>query len=98
MSGEEPFRFARNPSVLWDEVDGVMTLCHTETVEYYRLDEVGSLIWKIVDERATVDGIAKHLAEIYPDEAIEFLAKEVECFISSLEEAGLVGKQGPNEG
>ena len=87
---EDRRRFARDPEVIWDEVDGVMTLCHLEMNEHFQCNEVGALIWKAFDNRATVEELVEHLAEIYPEEERGFLAEEVASFMASLEQARLV--------
>jgi hypothetical protein len=87
---EEPRRFTRDPEVIWDEVDGVMTLCHLETNEHFQCNEVGALIWRAFDNRTTVDDLVDHLAEVYPEEEREFLAEEVASFMASLQQARLV--------
>jgi hypothetical protein len=87
---DAPRRFVRDPGVIWDEVDGVMTLCHLDTNEHFECNEVGALIWKAFDDRATVDEFVDHLAEIYPEEERAFLAEEVASFMTSLEQARLV--------
>jgi len=79
--------------VIWDEVNGVMTLCHTGTVEFFHLDEVGSLIWRACGVKSTIADILKPLAEVYPEEEGNRLMQEINCFVSSLEEARLLERQ-----
>jgi hypothetical protein len=67
-----------------------MVLCDTERVEFFQLDDVGRIIWRECQEQATVDGLARRLAESYPDETLDRLRKEVRRFLSSLKRAGLV--------
>jgi hypothetical protein len=86
----EERRFIRDPEVIWDEVDGVLTLCHLETKELFHCNEVGALLWKAFDTRSTIDALVDHLAGIYPEEERDFLAGEVATFLASLEQASLV--------
>ena len=76
--------------VISDVVDGVMTLCHTGSVEYFRLNETGALIWSACLERASTDVIVERLAAEYPDTSVDTLRGEVSEFLSSLVEAGLI--------
>lgn len=75
-----------------DEVEGTMMVCHTVAVEFFRLNVTGAQIWEICDE-STIDDIVKRLIEDYPGEDYDRLTEEVQRFISSLEEAGLVEVQ-----
>lgn len=79
-----------NPEVIWDEVDGVLRLCHTGRVEYFDLDETGAAIWKECAEQTSVDNIVLELKKNYPDEDTAELSSEVELFVQSLEDANLL--------
>jgi len=79
----------KNAQVLTDEVEGTKMLCHTASVEFFRLNRTGSQIWDVCDG-ATVDAIVKHLGGVYPDEDDSRLTEAVQRFVFSLQEAGLV--------
>ena len=59
-----------NPDVIWDEVDGVLTLCETISGEFFSLNETGALIWKACAANASFAQIVEQLAMAYPDESI----------------------------
>ena len=82
--------FVRHPLVIWDEVDGVLTLCHTESTELFRLNEVGAVIWQACDGLASVGEWVEQLGKLYPEEGAELLAREVDTFCASLHAAGLI--------
>ncbi|MEM9467878.1 MAG: PqqD family protein [Actinomycetota bacterium] len=54
------------------------------------LNEVGTLIWNELADRAEVPGIVEQLAQRYPDVAESELTADVEAFIASLAAADLV--------
>ena len=82
----------RNPHVIWDQLDGVPSFCHTETVKFFRMNAVGNFIWEICDG-ITIDEIVKRLSAIYPDENPEGLKHKISRFILQLEEFGLIESQ-----
>ena len=82
-------RIQRKANVIADEVDGSTMLCDTASVEFFRLNSTGALVWEICEAR-TVGDIAKHLTNVYPASDPDMLWTEVERFVKSLTEAGLV--------
>ena len=61
-------RIIRNPRVIWDVVDGVMTLCHLGSTEIYSLNETGAAVWEACDD--TPEAILSRVREQYPDRGI----------------------------
>jgi len=55
----------------------------------YTLNDVGSLIWSMIDGRTTVDQIADALCRSY-EVTLEEAAKDLGAFLGDLEAAGLV--------
>jgi len=78
-----------NPLVIWDVVDGEMTLCHTDSGEIFELTETGALIWRACD-RSSLETIVESLRKTYCDEDPEKLSKDACGFIRVLEQAGLL--------
>ncbi|HEY0379562.1 MAG TPA: PqqD family protein [Pyrinomonadaceae bacterium] len=79
-----------NPEVIWDEVDGVMTLCHTGRVEYFHLNDTGGVIWQTCTSADSVEGVAAEVSKIYPEEDPTELRREVDQFLRALEDASLL--------
>jgi hypothetical protein len=77
-----------NPEVIWDRVDGEMTLCDTRSGEFYRLNPTGAFIWEACD--ASQEEIVKRLSAAYPDQSRGVLERDVSAMIRSLEAEGLV--------
>lgn len=84
----------RRSDVIWDRVDGVMTLCHLGTGEFSRLNETGAMLWEACDA-STIEELVAFLMVRYPDERKERLAEAVAVFVASLEETELIELRGP---
>ena len=78
--------------VIWDEVDGVVTLCNTETVDFFKLNEVAGFIWKSCCAESSQSDIVTGLGALYPGERLEKLVEETNTFLRVLAEAGLLVK------
>ena len=55
----------RNSSVLWRELDGEAILLNPKEGCSYNLNNVGTLIWKMLDGEHSIDDIAKAICEYY---------------------------------
>jgi hypothetical protein len=82
-------KFARNPRVLWDSVDGTLVLCHTDTVQFYELNRVGAFLWRAC-EGADLDTVIGLLAETYPQIDPARLADDARSYFSALVNANLL--------
>jgi hypothetical protein len=78
--------------VIWDEIDGVVTLCNTETIDFFKLNEVAGFIWKACCSKCSRSDIIMGLGALYPGERLEKLVEETNTFLSALAEAGLLVK------
>jgi hypothetical protein len=82
--------FLQNPEVIFDDVDGVLTLCDTGTSEFFKLNHVGSMIWRVCDKEKNLEEIVEWIHGAYPEESPELLLREVDEFVVELAEAGLL--------
>ena len=82
--------FGHSESAIWDDVDGVLTLCNTQTVEFFRLNEAGAMIWKACGETSSLYRIVETLAAVYSDEPAEKLEQEATVFLLALMDEGLL--------
>ena len=64
-------------------------LLHLESGEYHGINEVGCLIWELVDGERTVDGLVVALGEDIEDPPLD-LADQVIAFLDSLRGRDLV--------
>jgi hypothetical protein len=87
-----------NPDVIWDEVDGVLTLCETSSGEFFSLNDTGALIWKACAAKASFRQIVEQMADAYSDESTERLQMELCEFILVLRESCLLSGVGSGEG
>jgi hypothetical protein len=69
----------RRDAVLSNSAGDTVILLHSETGEYYSLDEVGGRIWELADGTRTVAEIASALVEEFdaPLETIETDARRI---------------------
>ena len=76
-------------TVFAQEVDGEMVLLDMQSENYFRLDEVGTVIWQAMQENANLSDVLAFLQDQY-DINEEILKKDLLMFISSLDKSGLV--------
>jgi hypothetical protein len=76
-------------TVLSTELQKEGVLLNLETGEYFGLDEVGMDMWKILGSSDSVDAARAVLLEQY-EVAAEVLAHDLDQFIATLAERGLV--------
>jgi hypothetical protein len=84
-------RVLRNPQVIWDAVDGVTTLCHLDSAEFYYLNDTGAAVWAACDD--TREEIARRLRERYPDQPADAIDANVRVFLDALAAASLISLQ-----
>lgn len=56
---------------------------------YYHTDSVGSIIWQLLENGASLDSIVEHLSEIFTGDSNE-ISKEISTFITKLEQESLI--------
>ena len=80
-----------NPEIVYrEDFDDWAVLFDPDTAETYGLEDVGKFVWKQIDGKKTVEDIVKLLPEEF-DGITEEAAEDVEKFLNSMEEKGLVG-------
>ena len=85
--GERTLR--HHDAVISDRVDGIPMLCHTETAEFFQLNDTGGLIWDLSDGR-TVPEIVEALCARYPGADGTRIAGLVQDYVLVLENQGLL--------
>ena len=87
-----PQRVAVDGGVVWQMVDGQVVLLTLARGRYFRLDEVGSRMWELLDECHEVGVALQRLqAEFEVDAAT--LRDDLAAFIRTLVDAGLLSVQ-----
>ena len=78
-----------HPDVIWDAIDGAVTVCHTGTGAFYRLNDSAAVIWEALGE-GTADAAVRALQNTYPELDLATAQRVVADFISSMQAAGLI--------
>lgn len=86
-----------HPDVIWDVIDGAVTVCHTGTGAFYRFNESAAVIWQALGE-GNADAAVRALENKYPELDLATAQRVVEDFISSMQTAGLIDVAGASMG
>lgn len=84
----------RNDAVVWDVVNGMTTLCHTGTAEFFTLNQTGALIWELCEGR-TVDELIAEIGSRYPAADGKSIGAPIRDYLVQLEKEGLVDGPAP---
>jgi hypothetical protein len=87
-------RFARDPEVVGKVIDGEAIIINLATGMYYSADEVGGLIWTLLETGHSIGEVATHVTARYHVEADRAHA-DVERIALQLIEEGLVAQANP---
>jgi hypothetical protein len=80
----------------WDTSDERAVILDAQGSTLITLNPVGTLLWLELDTPCDADGLTSVLRERFPDVAAQQLRDDVESFIDSLSEEGLlVADTGP---
>lgn len=79
-----------SPRVLFQDLEGLITLLDTQEDRYFRLDHGGSRLWRllVVEQLAPAAAIARLRAEFAVEESA--LQRDVAAFIEQLRVAGFI--------
>ena len=90
------FERLSKPSILqfWifltvQEIDEETIILDSETQEYFSINEIGKVIWSLIEEKKNLEEIKAEMLDMYevPEEQIE---KDLLNFIQALEQKGLI--------
>ena len=81
-----------SPDVISQEVSGETVLLDLESENYFGLDEVGTRIWQLIEEKGDLQAIFDTLLLEY-DVTEERLLQDLEALIMEVEKLGLVNLQ-----
>lgn len=71
------------------EMDGEEIILHLDSDRYYGLNDVGTLIWSLVQEERTVGDIRTAIVEEYEIDP-ERCERDLDTFLTELSEQGLI--------
>ena len=86
MANPQSFRI-NHPNVVAEFFDGEVVAVNLETGKYYSLAGVGSDLWFMLTEGASLDAATAHVQEVYPDDEVPGAVAE---FVTSLLEHQLL--------
>ena len=78
-----------NENVFLQEVDGETILLDIQTEEYFSLDEIGTMFYKLIREESDLDRALSELQEHF-EVAPEVLKQDLLTFVERLEKKGLL--------
>lgn len=78
-----------SPEVISQEVSGETVLLDLGSENYFGLDEVGTRIWQLIQERGQLRAVYDTLLEEY-DVSPQQLQHDLEALLKAIEAAGLV--------
>jgi hypothetical protein len=82
-------RFRRDSRWPFQEIEGKIVILVPARREVHQLDEVGTFVWKRLEEARTLDEVVGAVCEEFEVEE-ERARRDVEEFLGSLEEKGLL--------
>ena len=88
MSTPDP-RLRRNPQVVYRELHEGGVLLHLDSGQYHGVNEIGSVIWELVDGDRTLSGIVAEVRARVEEPPAE-LDADVESFVRGLRSRDLI--------
>ena len=79
----------RSKEVLFQELDGEAVLLDLASEQYFGLDEIGTRIWQLLDEKDDLNAIYQELLTEY-DVSEQQLESDLISFVQQLCEAGII--------
>ena len=76
-------------NVFAQEIDEETIILDSETQEYFSINEIGKVIWSLIEEKKNLEEIKAEMLDMYevPEEQI---GKDLLNFIQALEQKGLI--------
>jgi hypothetical protein len=85
-------RVSIDEDVAWQKVDGCVVMLLLGSERYYRLDDVGSRMWELLDECPDVRSAHARLRAEYDVDG-STLARDLHGFIARLADAGILHRE-----
>lgn len=79
--------YARNPEIIFNQVDGDLVLLDIQRGKYFAINQVGCSIWNMISNPTNIDDLVTRLLLEY-DVPAEICRKETATF---LQQAGQLG-------
>ena len=91
MMAQDVYR-VNSPQVIHENIDGELILVHMEKGTYYTTDEVGAVLWSLIESRCTVSEMQEGLAAQF-DAGREEIEAAVASFIELLVAEDIVRRE-----
>ena len=75
--------------ILTQEVSGETVILDLKNESYFGLDEVGTRIWKLLQQEKDIQSITETMLDEYDVEEKQ-LGKDIQALLSQLNEAGII--------
>lgn len=82
-------RFQRNPSILFNDFDDGIMMMDIDSGHYFDIDTIGSRIWGLLEEPASLASVCSQLATEYDVDDQTCLA-ETGSFFAEMAASGLI--------
>ena len=79
----------RAPDVFWDVVEGQTVVCASDSGKLYTLNDIAAFLWDGCDD-TSLDLLTARLAAAFPDQDPAQLAIDIERFVNSMLDKGLL--------
>lgn len=80
----------RSPDVIHEAVDGRAMLVSPDGSELISLNAVGTMVWDLLATPAAAEDLAAQLHPRFEDVTLDELQRDIQAFLDSLREQGLV--------
>lgn len=78
-----------NSGVVSNEIDGEVIMVNIDMGKYYGLDEIGTIIWAMLENPVKIESIIEKLAEEYSGER-DKIERDVLKFLEKLEKERII--------
>lgn len=82
-------RYTVSKDALVAHLAGEAVVLHAGTKDYFKLNETGQVVWRMLEQNADIEAILDHLSDVYDVTAAD-ARPEVVAIIGELVEAGLL--------
>lgn len=82
-------KIGTNPEVVFQEIEGESVLLHLNDARYFGLDDVGTRIWQLIEERGDLEAVFEQMGREYDVESHR-LEADLEKLVGELASKGLV--------
>lgn len=93
MTAQDIYR-VNSPRVIFENIDGELIIVHMEKGAYFTTDQVGALLWELIEARATIGEMRAVLKAEY-EAGPETIDAAVAAFFERLVGEDLVSVDGP---